>query len=235
MSVPIQTTRHDRAGAPADVPAGYRRTEIGIIPEDWQLQAVGQMGDVLAGKALAARAPGEQRPYLRTKNVFDGRIDLEDVLTMPMTDAEFARYRLKHGDVLLNEGQSLELVGRCAPYGGEFGAPCAIQNQLIRFRALDRVSSGFAAHLFRHCQRSGVFARIAMQTTSVAHLGVSHPVAMSGLQDDGLDLLILHARRASIPQGYLAQVFLPSGPARSPQTSRLTPEQNLALTSDDPG
>ena len=69
----------------------------------------------------------------------------------------------------------------------------------------------------------------------VEHVGLSHPVAMSGLQDDGLDRVTLQARRASIPQGYLAQVFLPRGPAPSPQTSRLTPEQNLALTSDDPG
>jgi type I restriction enzyme S subunit len=131
------------------------------------------MGDVRAGKALAARGMGQQRPYLRTKNVFDGRIDLNDVLRMPMTEADFSRYRLRNGDVLLNEGQSLDLVGRCAMYKGEYREPCAIQNQLVRFRARADVSAGFAAQLFRHCQKSGVFARIALQTTSVAHLGVS--------------------------------------------------------------
>jgi len=95
------------------------------------------------------------------------------VLRMPMTEAEFSRYRLRHGDVLLNEGQSLELVGRCTMYKDEYPEPCAIQNQLVRFRARDGVSAGFAAQLFRHCQKSGVFTRIALQTTSVAHLGVS--------------------------------------------------------------
>src|ERR1700690_2452052 len=39
-----------------------------------------------------------------------------------------------YGDVLLNEGQSLELVGRCAIYRDEYPEPCAIQNQLLRFR-----------------------------------------------------------------------------------------------------
>lgn len=131
------------------------------------------MGDVRAGKALAVQGAGQQRPYLRTKNVFDGRIDLEDVLQMPMTDSEFARYELRHGDVLLNEGQSLELVGRCAVYRGELPVPCAIQNQLVRFRAREGVSGSFAGHLFRHCQRTGVFEKVALQTTSVAHLGVS--------------------------------------------------------------
>jgi type I restriction enzyme S subunit len=90
-----------------------------------------------------------------------------------MTDAEFSRYRLRYGDILLNEGQSLELVGRCAMYRDEYPEPCAIQNQLVRFRAGEGISASFCCHLFRRCQATGVFARIALQTTSVAHLGVS--------------------------------------------------------------
>jgi type I restriction enzyme S subunit len=152
---------------------GYKQTDLGIIPDDWDVRSVGSMGEVRAGKALAARGPGRRRPYLRTKNVFDGRIDLDDVLHMPMTEADFSRYHLRYGDVLLNEGQSIELVGRCAMYRDEFPEPCAIQNQLVRFRAREGVCAEFATHLFRFCQKSGVFSKIAMQTTSVAHLGVS--------------------------------------------------------------
>lgn len=154
-----------------ELKAGYKLTEVGLIPEEWQLCPIGCMGEVLTGKALAVNAPGKQRPYLRTKNVFDGRIDIDDVLTMPMTDAQFSQFMLMNGDVLLNEGQSLELVGRCALYHGEYPEPCAIQNQLLRFRAKSGVSAAFASHLFRYCQQTGVFARIALQTTSIAHLG----------------------------------------------------------------
>ncbi len=150
---------------------GYKRTEVGVIPEDWEVRPVGHMGEVVAGKALAVNAPGQQRPYLRTKNVLDGRIEIDDVLTMPMTDAQFSHFMLRPGDVLLNEGQSLELVGRCAIYNDEYPEPCAIQNQLLRFRARPGVSAEFAAHLFRYCQQTGVFARVALQTTSIAHLG----------------------------------------------------------------
>ncbi len=141
------------------------------LPDGWELCPVGKMGEVVTGKALAKNAPGEQRPYLRTKNVFDGRIDIVDVLTMPMTDAEFEHFKVVVGDVLLNEGQSLELVGRCATYNDEYPRPCAIQNQLVRFRARRGVSGDFASHLFRYCQRTGVFAKIALKTTSIAHLG----------------------------------------------------------------
>src|SRR4051812_46611030 len=132
-----------------NVRPGHKKTHLGPIPVDWQIRPVGSMGEVVTGKALAVNALGQQRPYLRTRNVFDGRIDIDDVLTMPMTDAQFRQFMIEDGDVLLNEGQSLELVGRCALYKGEYPEPCAIQNQLLRFRANRGVSEVFASHLFR--------------------------------------------------------------------------------------
>jgi type I restriction enzyme S subunit len=88
-----------------EVRPGYKQTDVGVIPDEWDPIPVGRMGEVVTGKALAVSAPGEQRPYLRTKNVFDGRIDINDVLTMPMTEGQFNHFALKYGDVLLNEGQ----------------------------------------------------------------------------------------------------------------------------------
>ncbi len=140
---------------------------------EWKTKRIDEWGDVLAGKALAVNAPGPLRPYLRTKNVLDGSIDVTDVLEMPMTDAEFKRFEILDGDVLLNEGQSLHLVGRAAIYRNELGRSCAMQNQLLRFRASSSTCPEFAAQAFRRCQQDGTFANIATQTTSVAHLGSS--------------------------------------------------------------
>lgn len=55
-----------------EVRPGYKQTEIGVIPADWDPAPVVRKGEVLTGKALAATAPGQQRPYLRTKNVSMG-------------------------------------------------------------------------------------------------------------------------------------------------------------------
>jgi type I restriction enzyme, S subunit len=140
---------------------------------EWEVMRVDDHGTVLAGKALAVKAPGPLRPYLRTKNVLDGLIDLSDVLKMPMTDAEFSRFEILDGDVLLNEGQSLELVGRASIYRSEFRERCAMQNQLLRFRAFPATCAEFAAQYFRKCQKDGTFANVATKTTSVAHLGSS--------------------------------------------------------------
>ena len=146
---------------------------------NWEIKRIDEWGHVLAGKALAINAPTPLRPYLRTKNVMDGAIDLSDVLTMPMTDSEFSRFEILDGDVLLNEGQSLQLVGRASIYRGELGHRCAIQNQLLRFRAYPSTCPEFAAQAFRQCQKDGTFASIATQTTSVAHLGSSRFSALA--------------------------------------------------------
>ena len=73
------------------------------------------------------------RPYLRVANVYEDRLDLSDVKQMNFTPNEYETFHLRDGDILLNEGQSIELVGRPAMYRGEVPGAC-FQNTLVRFR-----------------------------------------------------------------------------------------------------
>ncbi len=73
------------------------------------------------------------RPYLRVANVFADHIDARDVKHMHFEPEEFERFRLIPGDVLLNEGQTPELLGRPAIYRGQL-QECAFTNSLIRFQ-----------------------------------------------------------------------------------------------------
>lgn len=137
------------------------------------LKQVGLTGDVQGGRQRSPHmTTGKVVPYLRVANVFDGYIDFSDVNSMPFKAKEIETFRLKKGDILLNEGQSIELVGRCSMYldGPE---DCCYQNTLVRYRAGPDVDSEFATQLFRHCQAIGIFSRIAVRTNSIAHLGVS--------------------------------------------------------------
>jgi len=140
-------------------------------PDQWTEVRINQLGKIQAGRQRAPSfTSGKERPYLRVANVFDGYIDLSDVLSMRFTDKEFEEYNLRPGDILLNEGQSLNLVGRAAMYMGE-PATCCFQNTLVRFRA-ESVSPMFAYALTRTLYWAGRLSAIATQTTSVAHLGV---------------------------------------------------------------
>jgi type I restriction enzyme S subunit len=110
------------------------------------------------------------KPYLRVANVFDAYFDYNDVLKMDFDKRDFETYCLQKGDILLNEGQSRELVGRCAIFDGAI-EDCCFQNTLIRYRAGGKVLTEYAYAYFQYCFNFGVFAAVASQTTSVAHLG----------------------------------------------------------------
>ena len=150
----------------------YKKSQLGWIPKDWETCRVDEVGSVKLGRQ---RSPKHQSgrfttPYLRVANVFDGSIDYSDVLEMDFTPTEKESYSLLPGDVLLNEGQSLELVGRSAIYEGEPHRFC-FQNTLIRFRAYPPNDPRFCRGIFKYYIDIGRFMTIARQTTSVAHLG----------------------------------------------------------------
>lgn len=156
----------------AEAPHLYKDSPLGWIPKEWGVASVKDCGSVQLGRQ---RSPDQMSgrwtmPYLRVANVFDGFIDYSDVLAMDFTPDERLTFSLKQGDILLNEGQSLELVGRCALYDGQDDAFC-FQNTLVRFRPFDRQCSFFYRFLFKWFLDCGLFMRIAKQTTSVAHLG----------------------------------------------------------------
>jgi type I restriction enzyme S subunit len=131
-----------------------------------------ESGNVQLGRQRAPKYQSGEftKPYLRVANVFDGFIDYSDVLEMDFDERDFQTYSLSPGDILLNEGQSRELVGRCAVYDGKL-KECCFQNTLIRYRAGDEVLTDYAFAFFQHSFHTGVFAAISSQTTSIAHLG----------------------------------------------------------------
>ena len=144
----------------------------------WPSIRIDSVGAVQGGRQRSEKiVNGTMQKYLRVANVFDGFIDYSDVLEMPFTESERTIYYLKPGDILLNEGQSLELVGRSAIYDGKQNEYC-FQNTLIRFRPSTNISSQFALQVFRHFLHTGKFAAIAARTTSIAHLGVERFASM---------------------------------------------------------
>jgi type I restriction enzyme S subunit len=164
----------------AEAPDLYKPSELGWIPKEWMTCRVDEAGSVRLGRQ---RSPKHQSgrfttPYLRVANVFDGFLDYSDVLEMDFTPSERDTYSVQPGDVLLNEGQSIELVGRSAIYDGEPNRYC-FQNTLIRFRAFPPNDPHFCRGVFKHWLDIGRFMTVARQTTSVAHLGADRLAGMS--------------------------------------------------------
>lgn len=141
------------------------------FPLSWGWTLVKDVGDIQLGRQRAPKyhEGPHMRPYLRVANVFEDRIDTSDILRMNFSPKEYDTYLLKYGDILLNEGQSPELLGRPAMYRNEIPGAC-FQNTLIRFRASEMTSPQFALIVFRHYMHSGRFAKESQITTNLAHL-----------------------------------------------------------------
>jgi type I restriction enzyme, S subunit len=141
------------------------------IPPSWKPSIVGEVGNVDLGRQRSPRyhSGRNMRPYLRVANVFEARIDISDVMEMDFGPTDFEKYRLEIGDILLNEGQSPELVGRPAMFRGELDDVC-FTNSLIRFRPCSAVDAEFALLVFRRHLHVRRFMREARITTNIAHL-----------------------------------------------------------------
>lgn len=110
-----------------------KETAIGPLPEEWEVVQLGDIFEIQQGKALSPkhRAGKSPCPFLRTANVFWGRIDLSTLDKMDFTEKEVQRLRLLPGDLLVCEGGD---IGRTAIWRGEL-QHCCYQNHLHRLRA----------------------------------------------------------------------------------------------------
>jgi type I restriction enzyme S subunit len=141
-------------------------------------QRVDQLGEVQLGQRRTPKSVSGpmMKRYLRVANVGENELLLDDVLEMDFS-ASGEKLRLRPGDILLNEGQSIELVGRAAMFNGEID-DCYYQSSLLRFRSGPQVLPHFALAWFRYCLWSGRFAEVAARTTTMAHLPANRFAAM---------------------------------------------------------
>lgn len=160
----------------------FDRTEQSSPPSDGNLPALPpawvwvRVDEAGVARLDRQRSPehhrGENlRPYLRVANVLEDHIDTSEVHEMNFTPDEYETYVLEHGDILLNEGQSLELVGRPAMFRDQVAGAC-FQNHLIRFRASPAVNPEFALLVFLHYLHAGKFRSLARGSTNIANLGL---------------------------------------------------------------
>jgi type I restriction enzyme S subunit len=104
------------------------------LPEDWRLVRIDDLFTIQQGKQVSRknRNSAPQRPFLRTKNVYWGRLDLNELDAMCFSEEEEQRLRLLPGDLLTCEGG---WVGRTAVWNGKV-ADCLYQNHLHRLRRI---------------------------------------------------------------------------------------------------
>lgn len=202
------------------------------LPHGWASTTLGEIAETQLGKMLSARARtgNSGRAYLRNKNVQWGRLDLDDVFRMDFSDAEFEKFRLREGDLLVCEGGE---VGRAAIWRGQL-PECAYQKALHRVRPRGGVQPEFLLYLFTHYSHARRFDEYVTGST-IKHLPQEDvrllPVPLPPLAEqrrivaaieeqlsrlDAASLLLASARKRArvLREGALAAAFDSHGPRR---------------------
>jgi type I restriction enzyme S subunit len=116
------------------------------LPEGWVLASLGDglLADVQSGFACGTHnREGRGIGHLRPMNVsVEGSIDLSNLKFVPASAADREERLVKAGDVIFNNTNSAELVGKTACY--TLADPLAFSNHMTRLRCrLDAVEPRF--------------------------------------------------------------------------------------------
>lgn len=149
-----------------DTPVGYKRTEVGLVPEDWSISTVGAEFRVQLGKMLdAAKNQGVSKPYVGNRSIQWGHVNVDAIETVSLTPVELNRFLLRRGDLLVCEGGE---IGRAAIWNDPI-PECYYQKALHRLRPIRGYNSLLMMFLLRLWATTGFLTNFATRT-SIAHL-----------------------------------------------------------------
>jgi len=146
-----------------------KQTEIGLMPENWEVVLLGDVFETQLGKMLSkkARTGNDPKPYLRNANVQWGYIDISDMLKMDFNEREKEKFLLRSGDLLVCEGG---VPGRAAVWKGEINE-CYYQKALHRLRPKDgRATNQFLAYWLMFSFELQNLCGVAGASSTIAHL-----------------------------------------------------------------
>lgn len=167
--------------------------EIGAVPSHWTVKRLKFLGEVRSGVAKGKDIGGKDTvrlPYLRVANVQAGYVDLSEVSEIDVAESDAARYLLRNGDVLMNEGGDNDKLGRGAVWQGQID-PCIHQNHVFAVRLGDLGLATWVSDFTSTDAARAYFFLRSKQSTNLASINQSNvlelPVPMPP-EDERLEL-----------------------------------------------
>lgn len=95
---------------------GYNLTEIGVIPEDWDVSEIDEIAEVKSGKRLpkGERLLDSQtpHPYIRVADMYQGGVSLNDIKYVPEEIyPTIKKYKIFEEDIFISVAGTLGIVG----------------------------------------------------------------------------------------------------------------------------
>lgn len=162
------------------VEPGYKPTEAGMIPADWLVQSLGELGSFKNGINKAAQDFGHGSPFINLMDVFGiprAAATTENLGLVNSTLAEQQTYELRAGDVLfVRSSVKPEGVGLTTLIPSDL-PKTVFSGFLIRFRDRGQLAREFK----EHCFLGGGFRQRLIASSTVS--------ANTNINQDALKLL----------------------------------------------
>lgn len=124
-------------------------TEIGPIPESWELVTLGEVCEFLQyGTSVQCTLTPKKYPVLRIPNIAPGRVSTSELKYCDLPEAQANKYLLENGDLLfIRTNGVVDRLGSCAVFEG---APqsALFASYLIRARLTTRALPRFVAYFY---------------------------------------------------------------------------------------
>ena len=150
---------------------GYKQTEVGVIPEEWDVRCLDACVRTEAPICYGILMPGQHCdggvPVVKVRDIVDGRIDESNLLLAhPSIDKAYRRSRLVVGDVLITIRGTTGRVARVSePLNG-----ANITQDTARARVTASASSDF---IYFALQSNPLQQQVALHTIGQAVKGIN--------------------------------------------------------------
>ncbi len=148
--------------------------DLPVLPEGWTWARLDSLAALKGGITVDSKRvdPSSRSvPYLRVANVQRGFIDLTEVKQINASPADIEELRLKHGDVLFNEGGDRDKLGRGWIWEGQLD-DCIHQNHVFRARMYLGAMSPKLVSWWGNTFGKDYFLRVGKQTTNLASINL---------------------------------------------------------------
>jgi type I restriction enzyme S subunit len=134
-----------------EVRPGYKQTDVGLIPEDWDVAPLSELFEFRNGVNADKDAYGKGIPFINVLEVItNGRLRASDIPgKVSLTRSAIDSYTVRRGDLVFNRtSETQEEVGLAAVYLDD--EPVVFGGFVVRGRPTTaRVAATFSGYAFR--------------------------------------------------------------------------------------
>jgi type I restriction enzyme, S subunit len=213
-----------------EVKPGYKQTDVGVIPVDWNTKLIGDLKPFVTSGSRGWAAFYSERgsTFIRITNLSRSNIylDLNDLrfVTLPRTDSEAIRTQVQDGDVLISITADIGIIGYIT---SRIPKPAYINQHIALLRFDPEITSPrFVSYflatekpqkLFRALTDSGAKAGmnlttvqqvlLALPPTTIEQQAIAEALSDADALIEALEQLI--AKKRQIKQGAMQGLLIP--------------------------